>query len=889
MVAFGQEPCTHTMILKAGADALLRRLICDHCPPANFDRVVCKHGHPPKVKLGPTWTRSTSAVHSDPPHAPERTSGFRTHARQPPLAPEPRVVSGHGHVVTDSPQQYRSVAEEGLRSGADDLRKPSSLHAVRSSSGRAVRPADESAQAALVPQDDRRDGYQKASGRSDDDKESRRSQPRWRGDSRRADVDRLSARDSPSRRLGVVGDRSEMYEREMRHCSGQQKSSGVLDVVHQPVLGELGRGRSNTGAQSRDAYHVEAATARRHQRAISHEYLPPAPACRGPEVNPSTQVTKPTVKAAAMPMVEPAYVTQGLPDAPLGTAPIALGGANLQEHFQAAVAVAVQEVVKSMGIIPSLAAGGIQGVVPAPIILGSAPMVVQPDTYGSAGGSQYAGSARMRLDPQQGRAGSVQADATELSPMRRDPRGRSRHMCVGMDGGQHRYNKRSRASDDEVSGLPPARNAVPRLASPRGGGERVEIRSQDRPHRLPPAGQRDNNSAAGSRSSNRGWQSPSPGPGLTNGRDRSPQRQRPPRRDRSPADGDGRGSEPVGRIWDRSRNKERYDPGLQRGSERHEDSKRPFRGELVRSPPGGRPPLHGAPRRSRGSDLPLPPPHEKSPSAGGARAPPGEDLRSIGTGRFSQDLSATMRAQPSGGFGSSGRTPHDRRSVREHRGRDDSRAMQDQRVDHGAPSTREILPGTPIIKLRSGGSRVADRRRTVATARPGLADNEDAFAVEYNCFAVGDGFEGKESAQRSAFNSGAFTHELVTQASGFATSQIQVYVSEQGRNLPLMGPVHVLQQASNSVRATGAAAVLLGMLNPLSGCLSIGKVGDVGYLVLRPSGPADSSNDLKVLLFCLIACPDFGLLARLVCASFRCLRYAAGTSRSDTIHTLDCQ
>lgn len=805
-----------------------------------------------------------AAVQSDPPHAPECTSGYRTHARHPSPAPEPRVVRGRGHVVADSPQQHRSFAEEGLRAGTDDLRRPSSLRAGRPSSGRAVRGADQAAQTGSVPRDDSRDGYQRLLGRGDDNKDSRRTEPRWRGDSRRLDDDRLGTHDSSSHRPGAVGDDSQMHERESRHYSGQRQTSGVRDLVRQPALGELSRGRSSTGARSRDAYLVEAATDTRRQQEASQEYLPPAPARRGPKVIPVTQLAQPTVKPAAMPVVEHAYVTQGLPDASLGTAPLALGGANLQEHFQAVVAVAVQEVVKSMGIIPSAAAAGVQGVVAAPMILGAAPTVVQPENY--AGGSQHAGASRMRLDPQLGRARPAQADPMEPpSPIRRDTRSSDPHMREGLDGGERRYRKRSRASDEELPGLPPARSAVPRRASPRVGHERIEMPPRDRPHREAPPDQRDDRNAPRSRNGNRGWRSPSPQLKLPSGRYHSPQQRRPPGRDRGHADEIGHGSEPPGRSWDHSCNDERYDPGLQRSSDRHEDSRRTFRGERVQSPPHGRPPLHSAPRRSRGSDLPMPPPHEKSPSAAAARAPPGEDLRSTRTGCFIQHLSSATRAQPSSGFGNSGNRPHNRRAVQECRGHGDSRAMQDRRIDQDAPSTRDILPGTPIIKLRSGGSRVADRRRTVATARPGLTENEDAFAVEYNCFAVGDGFEGKESAQRSAFNSGAFTHELVTQASGFATSQIQVYVSEQGRNLPLMGPVHVLQQASNSVRATGAAAVLLGMLNPLSGCLSIGKVGDVGYLVLRPSGPGDSSNDLKVLPILSSCLFKFVPLAQQVC------------------------
>jgi hypothetical protein len=74
-------------------------------------------------------------------------------------------------------------------------------------------------------------------------------------------------------------------------------------------------------------------------------------------------------------------------------------------------------------------------------------------------------------------------------------------------------------------------------------------------------------------------------------------------------------------------------------------------------------------------------------------------------------------------------------------------------------------------------------------------------------------------------------------------------VQEQGFKVPLMGPVHVLQQAVNMVRSSGAASVMLGILNPLSSKLSIGKLGDVGYLVLRPppkGSPADKKKDLVV-------------------------------------------
>jgi hypothetical protein len=170
-----------------------------------------------------------------------------------------------------------------------------------------------------------------------------------------------------------------------------------------------------------------------------------------------------------------------------------------------------------------------------------------------------------------------------------------------------------------------------------------------------------------------------------------------------------------------------------------------------------------------------------------------------------------------------------------------------------ARAAKELVPQVspvPILKLRSGGSRVADRRRSAPNARPLIKPNEDAFSVEYCTFAVGDGFEGKAGAPGTrAFSSAAFTQDLVTTATNFAARQLSGYVTDQGRSNTLLPPVRVLQQATNMVQSSGAAAVLLGVLNPLTGILSIGKLGDVGYVVLRPppeGSHTDTENDLEV-------------------------------------------
>ena len=79
----------------------------------------------------------------------------------------------------------------------------------------------------------------------------------------------------------------------------------------------------------------------------------------------------------------------------------------------------------------------------------------------------------------------------------------------------------------------------------------------------------------------------------------------------------------------------------------------------------------------------------------------------------------------------------------------------DRRASHARGASVIHVSSTPQLKLRSGGSRVADRRRA-ANPRPAARQNEDAFAVEYCAFAVGDGFEGRAGPQTEPFNSGAF-------------------------------------------------------------------------------------------------------------------------------------
>lgn len=846
MVAFGREPCTHTIVQKPGADALLRRLICDHCPPANFDRVVCKHGYPPKVNMDAAWQKSAVAAHPEPPRDTERTPGQRELARNTSPAQQPRVPRGRGHVMAEGPDQHRRFAEERLRPRTEDLRqsKKQAFSARTAHTGLTTR-------APSILREDRRQGYSRDTRHADEGEGAWTGEPRLRGDTRRSAADHPAPR-SPEFRQFATGEDAHVPEHERRKYGGPHRftyNARFRSPPHEPSRGCSGRPMAR--AHSRDAFRNEAVTETGQQQA-SQEYLPPAPARRDSEGLLVSQLGQPTAQQTTLPVVEHAYVRQGLPGSAGGGQPLALGASNLQEQFQAAVAVAVQEVVKSMGIMPSAATGGVAGVLPS--VLGGGPAVVQPEIYGSPGRRQHA-ERNMQIAPQHAHARSVQPEPLAPSmPMRGD----ERHLHAEMDAGEMRYMKRSRVSPvshGELPGLPPAHSVMPRHASPGSRHARLVMPQRDRAQRHAPSDQRDDRSTIRSvGNSHSSWRSPPPATNMPGARERSPKRRRSfvaPGRDSEPVHDNVRDKWSTGRGHDWNQSLGRNVPRVRQGPERRSD-RRTRHGEHKRSPSLGRPPLHDSPcRQDRSSNLPLPPPHDVRAGAG-ARTPAGGDLRSGGTGQSIRGPSPSACSYPANRVAD--QRVHNHAGMHDRRGRPDGRMTHDRRPHCVQSVAREIISGTPTIKLRSGGSRVADRRRTIATARPGMADNEDAFAVEYNCFAIGDGFEGKESAQRAAFNSGKFTHELVTQATGFATSQIQVYVSERGRNLPLMGPIHVLQQASNSVRSTGAAAVLLGMLNPFSGRLSIGKVGDVGYLVLRPPGPDDASKDLKVCLTCLVPC-----------------------------------
>ena len=144
--------------------------------------------------------------------------------------------------------------------------------------------------------------------------------------------------------------------------------------------------------------------------------------------------------------------------------------------------------------------------------------------------------------------------------------------------------------------------------------------------------------------------------------------------------------------------------------------------------------------------------------------------------------------------------------------------------------------GGPATKLRSGGSRVASSARTAEGGNVLTVENEDAFAVGSCCFAVGDGMQQVDTSG-TIINSGPFAHELVSAAVLIAAGSIQEFV--QGRSNGPVDPKAVLQQAAHSTQASGAAAIMLGSLNPVTSILSISKMGDCGFVVLRPHGDGD--------------------------------------------------
>ena len=101
-----------------------------------------------------------------------------------------------------------------------------------------------------------------------------------------------------------------------------------------------------------------------------------------------------------------------------------------------------------------------------------------------------------------------------------------------------------------------------------------------------------------------------------------------------------------------------------------------------------------------------------------------------------------------------------------------------------------------------------------------------------------------------AFSSAAFAAEVVTNACAMMGNSLNEYITSWGIK-SMVEPVLVLQRAAAAATATGAASVLLGALDPMHNTLRIAKLGDVGFVVLRPpkEGSADDINqDLEVRL-----------------------------------------
>lgn len=847
MVAFGREPCTDVMIQKPGADAILRRLITDFCTAASFDHVVCKQGQPPKVKLGSS--RLSGEAGNQLGHVPHRTPSRHGPARDPSPPSQLHIVQGRGSVMSDAGEHRRKLSNERprLSNTGEDLRKPRKQPAATPSSWAAAH----SAHAPAMTPYDSHDVFNRSSGRVKQGKGS------WVSQQHRG-TESLRVTHSPARQ-GPLRTQGRPQHEHSRH-GGMQRPSASREVLRRSASREPPvRARSSHVPRSRDQYEGKPVFRDRlpQDSGLVHEYLPPAPGHRRPDAIPVADVHPAAVGPPGLPLIEHAYVTHGRHDSSITATPLTIPAASIQDHFQAALAKAVQDVVKSMGIVPGAATSVATGVVPGPMLLGAAPSMVHQETYASAHSRPYADEPQTHM-PLQGRAQSVHPEPEGRrcsKPSHARDSESLAHMEAGKD--ERRHRKRSRMLSKDHEDVPPSRAVMPRHA----GGSSARTRNDQEPHRElsplhgPGTQRKDRYPVRHGNSSHHEWrQSPPPPPGQPDYIPRSPERHHKlTARDRLPVESSARRKTPPARPADRGFRDGWSKPGTRPVSDRNEVNRKRRSSSRQQSPLHGRPAQHDGLRQySSTRDLPLPPPTNIPRSAVSIREPARPGINSSGIKRFARDPSPSMQDRARRRYVDNGTQSHEHLPYHDRRSGGGARPPPDkQAASRPPPSARQVLLDTPVIKLRSGGSRVADRRRTAANANSGLADNEDAFAVEYNCFAVGDGFEGRGSVQRPAFNSGKFTAELVTQAAGFATSQIQVFVSERGRNLPLMGPVHVLQQASNSVRASGAAAVLLGMLNPLSGCLSIGKVGDVGYLVLRPPGPDEMSNDLEVSFKCL--------------------------------------
>ncbi|CAD7700745.1 unnamed protein product [Ostreobium quekettii] len=147
----------------------------------------------------------------------------------------------------------------------------------------------------------------------------------------------------------------------------------------------------------------------------------------------------------------------------------------------------------------------------------------------------------------------------------------------------------------------------------------------------------------------------------------------------------------------------------------------------------------------------------------------------------------------------------------------------------GLTGVQPMQPAQPV-KLVIGGCRVPDPARE-SEQDPRMKLNEDSFSICNFTFAVADGLGGTMALDVS---SARYSEEIVNR-SAQAMEELVMRARKDGRSFP--SPTTAIEWAHSQVTVQGATTICLLALDSMQSTLHVAKVGDGGYVVLRPSLP----------------------------------------------------
>eukprot|EP01026_Neomeris_dumetosa_P081377 TRINITY_DN9138_c0_g1_i1.p1 TRINITY_DN9138_c0_g1~~TRINITY_DN9138_c0_g1_i1.p1 ORF type:complete len:419 (+),score=75.07 TRINITY_DN9138_c0_g1_i1:75-1259(+) len=152
---------------------------------------------------------------------------------------------------------------------------------------------------------------------------------------------------------------------------------------------------------------------------------------------------------------------------------------------------------------------------------------------------------------------------------------------------------------------------------------------------------------------------------------------------------------------------------------------------------------------------------------------------------------------------------------------------------------RQSQSSSSQVRLVVGGTRAADPVRQKWQHDPLRKDNEDAFKIGRFAFGVADGLGG--TAVEQGVSSAGYALEMVElSVQGLEEMAVSAYQNQQ--DFPSL--TTAIEFAYSQNNKSGATTICMLALDCLRAMLHIARIGDSGYVVLRP---LENSDDMLVV------------------------------------------